>query len=109
MGSGNNRISSSVACSLRGAVDRLRKCHRAIWLAENTPFGWEVIDIRYGGVLSRLETAHQRIQDYLSGSVNQLEELEEQRLFFDAPWVMREGTLGRGSYHHIVTAGTFSG
>ncbi|KQX46641.1 beta-N-acetylhexosaminidase [Paenibacillus sp. Root444D2] len=102
------RIESEIN-NLRSDVDHLRKCHRTIWLAENTPFGWEVIDIRYGGVLSRLETAQQRIQDYLSGSVSQLEELEEQRLFFDAPWVMREGTLGRGSYHRIVTAGTFSG
>lgn len=24
------------------------------------PFGWEVLDLRYGGLIARLETMHQR-------------------------------------------------
>lgn len=94
---------------LAGNVDELRKLHRTNWLAENKPFGWEAIDIRYGGLLSRLETARQRIHDYLTGAADRLEELEEKRLYYDAPWVMPEGALGRGAYHRIVTAGSFSG
>ncbi|WP_314002859.1 beta-N-acetylhexosaminidase [uncultured Paenibacillus sp.] len=90
-------------------VDRLRKLHRANWFAENKPFGWEVIDIRYGGLSARLETARQRVADYLNGSAARIEELEEERLYYDAPWVMPAGALGRGAYHRIVTAGAFSG
>src|SRR5690606_24493727 len=38
---------------LRNEVDHLRKLHRTLWFTTNKPFGWEVIDIRYGGVLAR--------------------------------------------------------
>jgi hexosaminidase len=94
---------------LQTDIDDLRKKHRRLWLSTNKPFGWEVLDIRYGGVLVRLETTVQRIQDYVDGHIQTIEELDAERLYFDAPWVMPEGTLGRGAYHRIVTAGTFSG
>ncbi|MFP5112899.1 beta-N-acetylhexosaminidase [Bacillaceae bacterium C204] len=93
---------------LRSAVDKLRKLHRSLWFSTLKPFGWEIIDIRYGGILSRLETAEHRLQLWLDGSVSRIEELEEARLFFDGPWKMPEGALGRNSYHRIVTAGGFS-
>jgi hexosaminidase len=94
---------------LRTDTDDLRKAHRTLWLTTNKPFGWEVIDIRYGGVLSRLETAVQRIDDYVEGRIPRIEELDAERLYFDAPWVMPKGAIGRGAYDRIVTAGTFSG
>ena len=94
---------------LRNMVDELRKLHRSLWFSTMKPFGWEIIDIRYGGVLARLESAEYRLQQWLNGDANKIEELEEERLYFDAPWVMPEGALGRNSYHRIVTAGTFSG
>lgn len=93
---------------LRSMVDELRKLHRSLWFSTLKPFGWEVIDIRYGGILSRLETAEYRLDQWLNGSISRIEELEEERLFFDAPWRMPEGALGRNSYHRIVTAGGFS-
>lgn len=93
---------------LIGMADELRKRHRALWLSRCKAFGWEVLDIRYGGVLSRLETACQRIDDYTSGRIERIEELEEERLYFDAPYPMPEGTLGRGTYHRIATASPLS-
>ncbi|PGY15113.1 beta-N-acetylhexosaminidase [Bacillus sp. AFS031507] len=93
---------------LRSMVDELRKLHRSLWFSALKPFGWEVIDIRYGGILSRLETVEYRLHQWLDGSISRIEELEEERLFFDAPWKMPEGALGRNSYHRIVTAGGFS-
>ncbi|ETI67512.1 beta-N-acetylhexosaminidase [Neobacillus vireti] len=94
--------------SLRGMVDDLRKLHRSLWFSTLKPFGWEVIDIRYGGVLSRLDSAEYRLQQWLDGTIDRIEELEEERLYHDAPWVMPKGALGRNSYHRIVTAGVFS-
>jgi hypothetical protein len=94
---------------LQGMINELRKRHRALWFSTNKPFGWEVLDIRYGGVITRLDSAYDRLQDWLNGDVNNIEELEEERLYHDAPWVMPEGALGRNSYHRIVTASTFSG
>lgn len=43
------------------------------------PFGWEVLDLRYGGLIARLETMHQRLIAYLdtdNTSTTKLEELE---------------------------------
>ena len=43
------------------------------------PFGWEVLDLRYGGTIARLETMHQRLIAYLdtdNTSTIKLEELE---------------------------------
>ncbi|WP_123040264.1 beta-N-acetylhexosaminidase [Cohnella candidum] len=93
--------------ALAGETDLLRKQHRAVWMAENKPFGWEVVDIRYGGLLARLETASQRVRDYMDGTIDGIDELEADRLFYDAPWKMPQGALGRGAYHRIVTAGAF--
>ncbi|TLS51156.1 beta-N-acetylhexosaminidase [Paenibacillus antri] len=94
---------------LAESIDALRKLHRANWLADCKPFGWEALDIRYGGVLSRLETTRFRLLAFADGEVASVEELEAERLYYDAPWVMSAGTLGRGRYDRIVTAGTFSG
>ncbi|GAA5961938.1 hypothetical protein JCM21900_001154 [Sporobolomyces salmonicolor] len=64
---------------LRGLVKELHKLHRSNWFAMYKPFGWEVLDLRYGGLLARLETMHQRIIAYLDAedqTVTKLEELE---------------------------------
>lgn len=86
-------------------VDELRKNHRKLWFSMYKPFGWEVIDIRYGGVLSRLESSIYRLEQYLSGDLLSLPELEEERLKFEGPYPMSEQALGRNNYHQIVTAG----
>lgn len=85
----------------------LRAAHRAEWFAIYKPFGWEVLDIRYGGLLSRLDSAIQRLNDYLEGRVEHIEELEEERLFFDGIQRPQAG-VGPGfayNYHRIVSAG----
>jgi hexosaminidase len=107
----NQRLTSlkSELPILRNMVDELRKLHRSLWFSTMKPFGWEIIDIRYGGILSRLESAEYRIDQWLNGEIDRFEELEVERLYHDAPWKMPEGALGRNSYHRIVTAGTFSG
>lgn len=101
------RLSKRLA-EVRRDVESLRNLHRDLWFRCNKAFGWEVLDIRYGGVLSRLETAVHRIDDFVGGRIERIEELEAERLFYDAPWVMPEGALGRGAYHRIVSASPLS-
>jgi hypothetical protein len=86
-------------------VELLRQSHRKLWFSMYKPFGWEVVDIRYGGVLSRIETAKYRLTEYLNGEINTLPELEEERLYFEGPYPMSEDALGRNNYRQIVTAG----
>ena len=64
---------------LRGLVKELHETHRANWFGVYKPFGWEVLDLRYGGLRSRLETMHDRCARYTDQddkSVTRLEELE---------------------------------
>lgn len=61
----------------------VRDSHRVTWMTYYKPFGWEVHDIRYGGQIARFETTKERIDAYLKGEVDRLEELEETRLRMD--------------------------
>ena len=58
----------------------LRDCHYRVWMYYNKPQGWELHDIRYGGLIQRFDTVKRRITDYLEGRAGTLEELDEERL-----------------------------
>lgn len=91
-------------------VRALRQAHRTQWFAINKPFGWEVIDIRYGGVLARLESAAERLDDFVHGHVERIEELEQERLPFDG-LARPQPNVSVGfcnQYMRIVTPGLFS-
>ena len=64
-------------------IKALWESHRASWMEYNKPFGWEVHDLRYGGLIARFQTVKMRIGAYLSGACDRLEELEEERLRLD--------------------------
>ncbi|MHB1483459.1 MAG: family 20 glycosylhydrolase [Saccharofermentanales bacterium] len=53
------------------------------WKTENKIFGFEVQDMRIGGLLRRVETTVVRINEYLSGEIDKIDELEQERLYFD--------------------------
>ncbi|GAA5981363.1 hypothetical protein JCM11641_005295 [Rhodosporidiobolus odoratus] len=68
--------SQSRISRLRSLVKELHRLHRSNWFALYKPFGFEVLDLRYGGLSSRLETMHERLIGYLAGTVPRIEELE---------------------------------
>lgn len=86
-------------------VEALRLSHMRQWMRTCKPFGWEVIDIRYGGLIARIRSAGARLTDFIEGKTAFLEELDEERLYFDGP-VRPEGvTVGHcNSYKRIVSA-----
>lgn len=51
---------------------------RVVWLTENKPFGLEVQEQRFGGLLYRLETCEARLLSYLNGETSVIEEFEEE-------------------------------
>ena len=57
-----------------------RSCMETQWMKENKPFGFEVQDIRIGGLIQRLKTAEKRIGEYINGESDCIPELEETRL-----------------------------
>ncbi|KAH9451540.1 hypothetical protein Pst134EA_025490 [Puccinia striiformis f. sp. tritici] len=64
---------------LRVLCDQTWKYHRNLWMSMYKPFGWEVLDLRYGGLRARLESMHERLMGYLDPdnlAVDRIEELE---------------------------------
>lgn len=72
-------------------IQTLAKAHKKAFFSYNKAFGWELHDMRYGMLLNRFITTKERIEAFLAGEVDRLEELEEERLPY-APG--KEGDLG---------------
>lgn len=64
-GRGNGPDDQSMLGDLRTTMKSLHSYHRQLWMSMYSPFGWETVDLRYGGVIARLETMHQRIIRFL--------------------------------------------
>ena len=68
-------------------LDKIQKARKALktfklkaeqmWFRENKPVGYEVLDVRLGGLDSRLATAYKRIEMYQNGEIPTIEELDE--------------------------------
>lgn len=68
---------------LKNRVELLQKSHMQNWFEIYKPLGWDTCDIRYGSLVSRINTAIYEINEYLEGRMERLEELEQPRLPFD--------------------------
>ncbi len=65
---------------IKARIRALAEAHKKAFYSFNKPFGWELHDIRYGGMMARFESTKERIADYLAGKIDRLEELEQERL-----------------------------
>lgn len=63
---------------------------RELWMRENKPFGFEVQELRIGGLLMRLRSSGERLAAFAKGEIDVIEELEEPILDY-----MREGSCGK--------------
>ncbi|MDO5741881.1 MAG: beta-N-acetylhexosaminidase [Vagococcus sp.] len=88
-------------------VDTLRTYHRDAWFHANKPFGWEVLDIRYGGLIARLHSTLWRLAQWMQHDVA-IEELDAERLINLPQSSLDKGNLGRQLYQHIVSPSKLS-
>lgn len=58
-------------------INEFYKAFRAQWYTVNKTYGFEVQDIRLGGLIRRIESCSERILDYCSQKTDKIEELEE--------------------------------
>lgn len=84
-----------------------QEAHSNQWLLENKVFGLDTIDIRLGGLRARIERAIQRINAYLSGQLESIEELEVTLLPYDSLY-QEEGLQATtaNQWHLLATAST---
>ena len=70
------------------------------WMADNKPHGFDVQDLRIGGLLRRTESCRRRILDYVNGRIDRIDELDEALL----PYEEKEQSTALVRWHQAVTA-----
>ncbi len=65
---------------LKKMYENTAMLHEKEWRKDYKPFGFEVLDARYGMILKRIDTAIKILKDYLNNKTNVIYELEEKRL-----------------------------
>lgn len=65
---------------VKAAIEKFYNSFKARWTAENKPFGFDVQDIRFGGMVWRLKQCAQRLLDYADGKIQEIPELAEEIL-----------------------------
>ncbi len=99
-------ISEQILPDLEMKTETLRVSCRTLWMGTLKPFGFEIPDGRFGALEARIRTAEERINDYLSGRITKIEELEEER----QPFVPMESGLPTVlTYDRIFSVGIQNG
>ncbi len=81
------------------SMEELKQLREQLWMTDAKPFGYELLDVKLGGVMTRLESAGRRIDRYLDGALIRLEELEEERL----PYFMDTADKRENRWDRIVS------
>lgn len=69
--------------ALKQLLTELLAARRLVWLQEAKAFGLEVLDYRFGAMIIRVDIVSERLQAYLDGDIDVIEELLEPRLAYD--------------------------
>ena len=92
--------------SAKERTEKVRLAHRTQWMRYCKAFGWEVMDVRYGGLLCQMETGAKRLKAYAAGTLDALEELAEERLPFGGE-TDPNGIVNVPSYDRMATCCQF--
>lgn len=102
-----DQICEQVIPHLTDLLWEMKLLREQLWLRDAKPFGYELLDVKLGGVITRLESNRRRIRSYLDGHVSALIELEQPRLpFFPGENPVGHGKemrLGENRWHRIIS------
>ena len=85
------------------------KAYKKQWFKENKPHGFDIQDIRLGGLIMRVRSCMERLQDLYDGEISVIEELEEKQLdFFGNGEDFKKKPDWYNSWSKIVTANVIS-
>ena len=83
--SGNHTILAEISAEIANILSDVKKLHELaanVWYKDNKAFGFELLDHRLGGLEARIMRSKIRIENYLSGQNDSIEELDEERLWY---------------------------
>ena len=63
-------------------LDEFYVAFKTLWFKENKPHGFDVQDIRFGGLKQRLASCKDRLESYINGEISAIEELDEELLCY---------------------------
>ncbi|MFD1433138.1 beta-N-acetylhexosaminidase [Lacticaseibacillus yichunensis] len=95
--------------SLIKSFRTLRAAHFVLWRKNYRDFGWEVLDIRYGGLCQRFETTQTILGEWVTDPSIRIEELEQTLLPYDDGTKLPEDVVGNAYFGRIVTPSELSG
>ena len=58
-------------------IEEFHSAFQNVWFKENKPYGFDIQDIRLGGLIMRLKTCKNRLISYIEGTASSIPELEE--------------------------------
>ena len=93
-----SRVKTSIS-----RLDTFMKAYEKQWRTECKELGFEVQQIRMHGLKARLQYAVKRLDAYLKGEVDSIEELEEMKYFQP----LTEGEYRGRLYHMYVANATY--
>ena len=70
----------SVYGEILSSLDKFYRAYRRQWFKDNKPQGFEVQDIRLGGLYFRIRHCKERLEAFLSGEIKSIDELNEEIL-----------------------------
>ncbi|MGN1040222.1 MAG: family 20 glycosylhydrolase, partial [Candidatus Fimimonas sp.] len=80
---GDKQTLSALCAKLSPLARQIKKFHKAYekyWLTYNKRSGFELFDMRLGGLAHRILTVKRILQEYVSGKISKIEELADERL-----------------------------
>ena len=99
------KIADSEIPTLIEALQSFLVAFRRQWYKENKTFGFTPQEIRIGGLITRVESVKLRLDAYLNGEIEKIEELECEPLPYEPTL---DGTYtSHVQWHKIVSAGIY--
>ena len=77
---GDKKALENILSDYELTIERVEKFYEAFrkqWLIENKPHGMDCHDARIGALIHRIKSCQRRIGEYLGGSIDRIEEIEE--------------------------------
>lgn len=93
---------AELAVQSMDALETLRVTYRELWYSTNKTYGFEILDLRLGGCIARMNSAEALLRSFAGGQIDTIESLAEEPLPYT---LLPDGAL-RGSYawNEIVSA-----
>lgn len=85
-------------------IEQFYEVYKRQWFAENKPHGFDVQDIRLGGLSRRIQSCLDRLEDLYQGRIQVIEELEEEQLDIRGEHGVPGEALSFNSWSMNVTA-----